>query len=292
MPPDARRRILAAAAALCLWGASPFPAGCGQDSPPPPPADPGPELPPIGEVAPSEAVRIDEEKLIEVPPPPRREPLRWDFSPGRRYAYEVSQRLNQVTVIASGTARTVTRSEDRNGGYFEFTAAGGATAQVRVKIQTRSSLIDGRPAPPEAIERQPPTKFECRIGEDGVPTSGRKVSGASDPLIFFDALLALQEGERKSADGAVRTKLTGYFKVERYECARLESEFEFSPGFSSGRTVLRGRCVAYFALRERRFVRAEASIAQAIRTKARDEKGAWITRATDLETAIRLRPLE
>ena len=276
---------------LCLW--SGFLPGCGRETPPPPPpAGPEPELPAIGRLEPSEAVRIDEEKFLEIHPPPRPEPLRWDFSPGRRYGYEVSQKLSQVTVVASGNDKAVTRSEDRNGGYFEFVAAGGGTALARVKIQTRSSLIDGKPAPAEAIEKHPPTKFEARIGEDGVHTSGQKLGGASDPLIFLDILLALQEGERESGNGKVLTRITGYFKIERHECARLESEFELAPSLDSGRTLLRGRSVAYFALRERRFVRAEMAIAQAMRSRARTEQGAWVTRSTDLETAVRLRPID
>jgi hypothetical protein len=243
-------------------------------------------------VEPSDAVRIGEEKFIEIPPPAAPGPLRWDFSPGRRWGYEVSQRLSQVTVAAAGSARKVTRSEDRNGGYFEFVPAGDGTAHARVKIQARESVIDGRPANKEEIEKRPPTKFECRLREDGVPVTGRPLSGASDPLLFLDVLLALEEGERKSADGTVRTRIAGYFKVERHECARLESEFEFAPALPSGRTLLRGRSVAYFALRERRFVRAELSVAQAIRSKTRPAHGPWTTRSTDLETALRLRPID
>ncbi len=279
MPPAALRAVLLLALAAC-------------GKPPPPPPEPEPELPPLGEVVPSDGVRIDETKYLEISPPPRLEPLRWDFSPGRRYGYAVTQKLSQVTVARAGDARTVARSEDRNGGYFEFVAAGDGTAMARVKIQTKESFVDGRPAPREAIERHPPTKFECRIGEDGVPTDGRKLSGASDPLIFFDALLALQEGERTSGDGKVRTKITGYFKVERYECARLESEFEYAPKIFSGKTFLRGRSVAYFALRERRFVRAETAIAQAMRTKTRPETGPWVIQSVDLETVLRLRFME
>lgn len=276
---------------LCLCGE--FLLGCGQETPPPPPpAGPEPELPAIGRLEPSEAVRIDEEKFLELAPPPKPEPLRWDFSPGRRCGYEAIQKLSQVTAVVSGQDKAVTRSEDRNGGYFEFVSAGDGTAMARVKIQTRSSMINGKPAPREAIEKHPSTKFECRIGEDGVPTSAHKLSGASDPMIFLDILLALREGERTSGDGKVRTKLAGYFKVERYECARLESEFELAPPLASGRTLLRGRSVAYFALRERRFVRAEMSIAQAVRSQALAENGAWVTRSTDLETVLRLRPID
>jgi hypothetical protein len=268
-------------------------AGCGQDSAAPPAASPPePELPAIGAVGPSEAFRIDEEKYLEIPSPPDLKPLRWDFSPGRHYRYQVSQRLSQVTAAASGGARGVTRSQDKGAGYFEFIAKGDGTAAARVKIQTRESMIDGRPAPPEAIERRPPTQFEHRIDEEGVPSAGRQAAGASDPRIFLDAFLALQEGERKTVDGTIRTRIAGCFKVERYECARLEGEFELAPDLPSGKTLLRGRSVAYFAIRERRFVRAEMSIAQAIRTKGRTEKGAWVTRATDLETEIRLRLME
>jgi len=277
----------AAAEALLLLAL----AGCGR-KPPPPPPEPEPELPAIGAVEPSEAVRIDTEKFLEIPPPARTGPLRWDFSPGRRYGYEVSQRLSQVTVVAAGKEKAVARSEDRNGGYFEFIAEGNGTAQVRVKIQTRSSLINGKPASREDIEKHKPTKFEGRLGEDGVLTGYHLLGGASDPLIFFGALLTLREGEWKVGEGKVRTRITGFFKVERHECARLESEFEFAPVLATGRTLLRGRSAAYFALRERRFVRAEMAIAQAVRSRDRSPDGRWATKATDLETVLSLRPIE
>ncbi len=292
VPPGGKRLLLliSSLCSLCLGGE--FLSGCGQEPPPPPPAAPEPELPAIGAVEPPEAVRIDEEKLVEIPPPARPGPLRWDFSPGRLHRYEISQRLNQVTVVASGAAREVTRSEDRNAGLFVFAAAGDGTALARLKIRTQSSLINGKPARREDIEKHPPAGFECRVREDGIPDSGARVSGASDPRLFLDILLALQEGERASPEGKVRTRLTGHFKVERCDCARLESEFELAPALSSGRTLLRGRSVAYFAVRERRFVRAEMSVAQAMRSKGRTPEGAWVTRSTDLETVLRLRPVE
>jgi hypothetical protein len=267
-------------------------AGCGQDSAPPAPSGSEPELPPIGKVEPGGAFRIDEEKFPEVPVPADLKPLKWDFTPGRHHRYQVTQRLSQVTVAAVGGRRGVTRSQDRGAGYVEFVAKGDGTAAARVKIQTRESLIDGRPAPREAIEQRPPTQFECRIDEEGVPPTGRLAAGASDPRVFLDAFLALQEGERKSADGTIRTRIAGCFKVDRFDCVRLEGEFEIAPALPSGRTLLRGRSVAWFALRERRFVRAGMVIAQAIRTKGRNEKGDWVTRSTDLETEVLLKLVE
>jgi hypothetical protein len=243
-------------------------------------------------VEPGGAFRIDEEKFPEVPVPADLKPLKWDFAPGRHHRYRVTQRLSQVTVAVVGGDRAVTRSQDRCAGFIEFVAKGDGTAMARALIQARESAIDGRPAPREAIEQRPPTRFECRIDEEGVPPTGRQAIGASDPRIFLDAFLALQEGERKSADGTIRTRIAGCFKVDRYECARVEGEFEIAPALPSGRTLLRGRSVAWFAIRERRFVRAEMVIAQAIRTRGRNEKGAWVTRSTDLETEILLKLVE
>lgn len=267
-------------------------AGCGQDSAPPGPSEPEPELPALGKVEPGVAFRIEEDPVPAIPAPPDLKPLKWDFSPGRHYRYRVAQRLSQVTVAVVGGNRGVTRSQDRGAGTVEFVAKGDGTAVARVRIQTRESVIDGRPAPAEAIERRPPTQFECRIDEEGVPPTGRRVIGASDPRIFLDAFLALQEGERKSADGTIRTRIAGCFTVDGCECARLEGEFEIAPDLPSGRTLLRGRSVAWFAIRERRFLRGAMVIAQAIRTRGRNDKGAWVTRSTDLETEILLKPAE
>lgn len=268
-------------------------AACGREPPGPPPREPEPELPPLGSVELSEAARIDALRPLEIPPPAAAPPpRRWDFSPGRRHAYEISQILHQVTVARAGEARTTARSEDRNAGRLELEAEGDGTARARAVIRARSALIDGKPAPREVLDQRPPTRLECRLEEDGAYGPGPRTGGSADLGVLFDAALALREGERASADGKVRTRLTGYFQMEGKECARLESEFEFAPPLPSGKTRLRGWSVGYFCLRARRFLRAEVAVAQSIRMKTLTEKGIWVVRSTDLEVVTRLKLLE
>lgn len=267
-------------------------AACGREPPGPPPAGPEPELPSLGAVELSEAARIDILRPLEIPPPATPHPRRWDFSPGRRHAYEISQVLNQVTVARAGENRTLVRSEDRNVGRLEIDAEGDGTARACVLIQAHSALIDGKPASREILDRRPPTRLECRLEENGAYGPGPRTGGSADLGVLFDAALALQEGERTSADGKVRTRLTGYYQMDGKECARLESEFEFFPPLPSGKTLLRGRSVGYFCLREGRFRRAEAAVAQAVRMKTRTEKGLWVVRTTDLEVVTRLKVVE
>jgi len=267
-------------------------AACGREPSAPPPGAPEPELPPFGTVELSEAARIDLLKPLEIPPPAEPPLLRWDFSPGRRHVYGITQVLNQVTSASAGPQRRVARSEDRNGGRLEIAAEGDGTARARVVIRAESALIDGKPAPRETLEARPPTRLECRLEEDGGFGAGPRTGGTADLGVLFDAALALREGERTSASGRVRTRRTGYFKVDGRECARLESEFEYAPTLPSGKTLLRGRSVGYFSLRERRFLRAEAAVAQAIRTRNRTEQGVWVLRSTDLEAVTRIRLLE
>jgi hypothetical protein len=195
----------------------------------------------------------------------------------------------QATVEIAGDKRVVTRSRDRNRGALEFLAGHDRTASGRVKIQTVESVINDAPVDPEVLEKHPATKLECRMREGGTAIEFKCVAGGSDPQFFFETLFALQDGERKFRDGSLRTKVAGVYKVHQWECARIESEFEFAPRNPLGATLMRGRTVAYFDLKGRRFVRAETAIAQSTRVKARVAGGAWVVRSTDLETVLRVK---
>lgn len=269
-------------------------AGCGNDAPPPPqpapppaPQGPEPELPPLGPARLPEWAEVDGETPPEIPAPAAAAPLRWSFSEGRRYAYQFSQVLEQVDETAvAGKASTV-RSRDRNRGAFEFVADFENTAKAALRIHTEESVIDGRSASREELAQRPPSAFECTVKEDGA-AQVRRVSGQADAQIFFDVLLALGEGEKALKNGRVVTRLAGYRKLGRYECARLETEFELAPENASGKSLMRGRTVAYFALRERCFVRAATSVSVSLRSKGRTAKGDWATRAVDSRTSFRL----
>ncbi len=276
---------VAASVFLILLGA------CDKPPPPPsaPPAAPEPALPPLGEVRFPTLTDADSGTFTEIPTPEGVLPLRWDFSAGRKYAYEFSQTLNQVLVTAKGGERRVTRSRERNRGRFTFAAGEGKTAAAVINIKTEEAVVDGAPLPQETIDKNPPSHFECAVGEDGLPQGIRQREGEADARIYFEALLPLDEGERPVKDGRIATRRAGWFLVDGLECARLETEFEFTPKSTLGVTLMRGRTVAYFAFRERCFVRAGTAIAQGTRVRIRDEKGAWTTSAVDWETTFSLR---
>lgn len=268
-------------------------AGCGKETPPtpppPPPApqEPEPELPRLADLRFPEWADVDGETHLEIPALPAAGPLRWRFEDGRRYAYQFSQTLEQVdeTVVA-GAAKTV-RTRDRNRGAFEFVTDVERTAKAALRIHTEESVTDGKAVSREELAKRPPSAFECTVKEDGAAHVNR-VSGQADAQIFFDVLLALGEGEKAMKNGRVTTRVAGHRKVGRYECARLETEFELAPESPSGKSLMRGRTVAYFALRERCFVRAATTVSVSLRSKGKTAKGEWATRAVDSRTAFRL----
>ncbi len=93
------------------------------------------------------------------------------------------------------------------------------------------------------------------------------------------------------------TTLTGFARVERYRCARLETEFEMklapSATDGSGAGKMRGRVVAYFAVPEGCFVRIDAAVSFAYATRQKSSKPdrgeIWNVGTTESHTLIRAR---
>jgi len=279
---------------LCLCGILLF--SCGKEPPPAPPPpkaplQPEPDLPPVADVSFPDWAEVDEGKFLELPRPAEAPVLRWDFSPGRRFGYEAVQTITQRIENHKGAQSGTMQARDRNRGTFEFIAGQDRTAIVLIRIHTEEAFRNDVQASREEIAKSPATKIEAAAKEDGTAEI-RKPPGRDDYLFFFDALLALVDGERKLKDGWVRTRVAGFAKVERYECVRLESEFEFTPKIPLGATLMRGRTIAWFALHERRFVRASSVIATSTRSKTKDQDGAWIVSKTDSSTILRLKLLE
>lgn len=259
-------------------------AGCGKEPPSPPPEPPLPAIPDLG--LPEGA--IDRDAFLELSEaPPAAEPFRWDFSPGRRAAYDLSQKVHQLIVGTAGGGKGVVRAADRNAGRIDLAALPNGTAHATVVIKTESSVVDGRPVPPEEIGKNPATRFQCALRDDGSFADLRPVSGISDPKLLLDALFSLREGERAAPGARFRTTRGGAFKVRRYECVRLVTEFELASEAPALASKLRGRAVAYFAWRERLFVRAEAAIVKSTRSKSQNEQGLWIVSSVDEETVLR-----
>ena len=275
-----------------------FALGCTPDDPPAPPpppkiAQPGaPVLPPLGDVQFREWGEVDDEKFIELPAPASAPvQLKWDFSPEKRYGYSFTESLSQKMVREANGKRASNTAREKNGGVFEFVAGRDHTALAGSKIQTQEASLNDQPVAKESFASKPASVSEIILTEEGGIESKMK-QGMADARMYFQSLFALVPGTRELTPGTITTRLAGYNKVGRYECARLESEFEISTDRPSERILLRGRVVGYFALAERKFVRASAAVATSSRGNALSKENVWITSSLDAVTRYRIRLLD
>ena len=272
-------------------------AGCSRQdppSPPPPPAKPAPPeppLPPLGEVRFRDWSEVDEEKYLELPAPGTPPEMIWDFSPGRRHGYDFSETISQRMLQEAGGKRAQNRSREKNRGVYEFAAGRDRTALARAKIQTQELYLNDQAAAHDSFAKKPASVLDCVVGEDGTtePKSEKKVI---DDRMYMQALFALRPGTRDLTPGKITTRLAGYAKVGRYECARLESEFEIATEKPSDRLLLRGRVLSFFALAERKFIRASAAVSTSSRGNVLNKDGVWITSSLDAVTTYRVSFLE
>jgi hypothetical protein len=263
-------------------------------APPPPPAKPAPPEPPLpapGDVAFRDWSDVDDEKFLALPAPAAPTGLKWDFTPGKRHGYDFSESLSQRMEREAGGKRALNTGRERNGGVFEFAAGRDRTALAMSKIRTQEGFMNDQPIAREAFAKKPLSVSECVVTEDGAVES-KAGKGLVDARMYFQSLFALQPGTHELKPGKITTRLAGYFKVERYECARLESEFEISSDKPSERLLMRGRVIGYFALAERKFIRASAGVATASRGNAQTAQGVWITSSLDAVTTYRVKFLE
>lgn len=281
-------------------------AGC--EKPPPPFLPPPPSPPPLAEPdllpSPAEPPVVDpaqpatpivaaQEDVIAITPPANPAPLRWDFAEGKRHVYEFTQTLRQHFERELHDVRDVKRTRDRNRGIFQFASARPGVAKVTIKVETEEAWVNDEAVVKEVLQKRDAAKFECLLRDDGTPLEIKKLGDeSSDAEIFFDALLPITPGEKKLKDGTATTKLTGYFKVEHHECARLETVFEYRPRTEHGRSLMRGRTVAYFALQDRCLVRAQTTCSLSSRGRALDDKGRWVVNRLDTETSFSLKLIE
>jgi hypothetical protein len=282
-------------------------AGCGDEpaKPKPPPqhaTKPEPvelDLPPIGQTN-NEAdtdpalnaplPELEEDDYLSLPAPEKAEPLRWDFGDGKRHTYEFSQSTDQTISSKDGDKHSVTRSHGRNRGVFDFVAWKDGLGKLHIQIATVESSVNGKEIPREQIAQLKPTRFECTLKGDGTLTAPpKRLSETGDARVFLDALLPILPGEKKATDGFARTKITGYFKVDRYACARLETEFDYRPATKTAKSVLRGRTVGYFAYQEGFLVRVKSAVSYAARAQVPGEDNAPTTHATNLRTTFQLK---
>lgn len=282
-----------------LLAAALLASGCSREEPPPTPPPPPvakllptePAVPPLGEVAFRDWGEIDEEKFLELPAPSAPPVLKWNFEPGRRYTYDFSETLSQQMEQESNGKHARNHSREKNRGVFEFAAGRDHTALAMAKIQTSELFLNDQAAARESLSKRPTSVSEAVVTEEGVAES-KSSKGLADSRMYLQSLFALQPRPRTLNPGTITTRLAGYNKVERYECARLESELEILVQKPSELLLLRGRVVGYFALAERKFIRASATVATSSRANALTKEGAWITSRLDAVTHFRIRFLE
>jgi hypothetical protein len=248
-------------------------------------------LPPLAEVAFREWSEVDDEKFLELPALSPAPELKWDFTAGRRYGYDFSETLTQRLERQANGTTALTRGREKNRGLFEFAAGRDRTALAVSKIQTQEIFMNDQPVEREKFAKRAPSVAECVVSEDGT-TESKSAKGLADVRMYFQSLFALQPGARDLAPGKITTRHAGYVKVQRYECARIESEFEITTDKPSEKMILRGRVIGYFALAERRFIRASAAVATSSRGNALSKEGVWITSSLDAVTTYRARFLE
>jgi hypothetical protein len=272
--------------------------GCSKEdppAPPPPPAEkpapPEPPLPPLAEVAFRDWTEVDDEKFLELPVPSPASELRWDFTAGRRYGYDFAETLNQRLERQAGGKRALNTAREKNRGLFEFAAGRDRTALAVSKIQTQEASLNDQPVSRESYAKKPASVAECVVSEDGTAES-KSAKGLADARMYFQSLFALQPGTRDLTPGKITTRVAGYRKVERYDCARVESEFEITTDKPSEKMLLRGRVIGYFALAERKFIRASAAVATSSRGNALSKEGVWITSSLDAVTTYRVKLLD
>jgi hypothetical protein len=273
--------------------------GCSKETPVPappppkqtPPAPPEPALPPLSDLKLRDWAEVDEETFLKLPDPATPPVFRWDFSPGRRYGYDFAETLTQRIERVAGERKVVDHSRERNRGVFEFAAQRDRTALTLMKIQTVDAYLNDKLLLQDPEKKKQGSVSECVVGEDG-RTDPVKEQGLADARMYLQSLFALKPGTGDLEPGRITTTAAGYYKVGRYECVRIESEFEVASEKPSLRHLLKGRVVGYFALAERKFIRASAAVASSTRANALAKENIWVTSILDAVTTYRVKFLE
>lgn len=278
-------------------------------SPPPPPESPPPDLPPLPEL--SVAFRGDLDREPTSPAEPAESAsCRWNFAPGAKYFYAIDQTIVNDSQTKDRFGNSRIRTTARGEGRLELDGSPSRVARALYKMTLRESVVDGVPMTPEQLNRQPAAKVECAFREDGSIEQSKTLSGGDAQALEF--LFALPGRELRSGEtferpyrtygtyrqtGTLSTKLTGFARVDRYRCARLETEFAMTlaPAATdgSGTGKMRGHGVAYLAIPEGCFVRIDAAVSFAYATRQKSTKpdrgDLWNVGTTESHTLIRAR---
>jgi hypothetical protein len=199
--------------------------------------------------------------------------------------------MQVVTQEKESSGGPKSRARQRNRGVFDFIGLGGGQATAILQMDTEEVVVDDQTIPKESYAKDRGSLCKGTLKEDGTYDI-KTLRGQMDARIFMEALLTVRRGERKIKEGVVSTRIRGAFKLERFDCVRLESEFEFSdPNPRQSQRVL-GRTIAYFAWKEGHFVRVSTVLLSAIRAKVKTPEGKWLTATQVGETTLRIKLLE
>lgn len=208
--------------------------------------------------------------------------LRWDFSGKQVYAYDFSQ--TNKTAFSMGIGGDVTR-KDRVSGTLLLRSKGNGTAAI--VLRTGRIAVDG-PGGKQKMSRMPLVVVQG-VKEDGsmrvrdssielvlaalFPLAGKPVKvgqTVSVPMAMpFNAL-----GSALYVEGAAKITLTGYVEINGRTCARLVTDIDISrldvpkelKGTYEWFTV--GTSVAYFDVRDRRFVSVDLALTMGMHVEA------------------------
>lgn len=249
-------------------------------------------MPDLAEVTFRDWSEVAPEPYLELAAPPGAAALSWRFEEGRRFGYDYGETLTQQIHRTLGERSEEHLSREKNRGTFEFVGAKDKTALCRVKIQTSELFVDGKSVPRPPHDENPASASEAVVEPDGTPDL-KKAGGRADARFYLLTLLAIRPGERPLQHGQVRTKINGARKVERWDCVRIESEFESTIEDARLRQVFRGRAVGYFCPAEGRFIRASAIVATSSRRLEVTKDGAaWVVTRLDAVSQSRITLLE
>jgi len=276
---------------------------CACRRPPPPPVapEPAPELPPLPAL-----VLAFENELDREPPGPAEAPseslLRWDFAPSARAAYRIDQHVLNRSTSKDKHGAAELRSSLRGDGYAEIFGSTSRVGAAHFKMTLRESIVNGQR---QEVNRQPAAKIEYEVSEDGSIRESKKHSGGdSQALELLFALPAknLRHGERAERPirrtaayretGESVAQLTGFVLLRGRTCARLvtETTIDLAPpaadGFGIGR--MRTKTVAYFDVRDRRFLQSEAAASYAWHSRQLIQ-GVWTVGTLESHTLLRAR---
>ena len=270
----------------CLLIAALVVAGCDDKPATPPPPETPPVLPPLPDLVLNRAALIDTQKFEALAAIPGTAALRWDLAENVKHVYTLKQVVTfRISRVPVGAAVVATDSVTQAEGTFVVDGRGPENSRARIRLETVRQEINGQPLPDELLKKIDASVAEYGVTPDGALRRPRVSSGNAPQLI--EAVLGLPskplapgESVETALDdaptansfgykGRLLTKLTGWFRIARRECARLESDFDVEmllPSGSLGKGRCRGRVVAYFCPAEGRFIQVEADIAYAQRS--------------------------